>query len=152
MFPYPDKQRGLYLPDRVFTHLEKQEDIATLRGKLDDELVRMRDILEHATAESVVVINEIFSSTTLADAVQVGEKVLTRIVELGCLAVCVTFVDELTTIAEATVSMVATVAADDPSQRTFKVVREPADGRAYAWALADKYGLTHERLKARLGL
>jgi DNA mismatch repair protein MutS len=149
--PVPGQAARLYLPDRVFTHFEKQEDIATLRGKLDDELVRMRNILEQATAESVIVINEIFSSTTLADAVQLGETVLKQIVELGCLAVCVTFVDELTTIGDATVSMVATVPADDPSQRTFKIVRNPADGRAYAWALADKYGLTQERLKARLG-
>jgi DNA mismatch repair protein MutS len=140
----------LFLPDGVFTHFEKEEDIATLRGKLDDELVRMRDILGEATGDSVVVINEILASTTLADAVYLGQELLGQIVELGCLAICVAFVDELSTLGEATVSMVATVAADDPSKRTFKIVPKPADGRAYAWAIADKYGLSHEKLKERL--
>ena len=148
--PVPGRAARLFLPDGVFTHFEKEEDIATLRGKLDDELVRMRDILGEATGDSVVVINEILASTTLADAIYLGQELLGQIVELGCLAICVTFVDELSSLGEATVSMVATVAADDPSQRTFKIVRKPADGRAYAWAIADKYGLSHEKLKERL--
>jgi DNA mismatch repair ATPase MutS len=148
--PIPACNAQLFLPDRVFTHFEKEENIATLRGKLEDELVRMRDILEHATADSVVVINEIFASTTLADAVTLGERMLRRIATLDCLALCVTFIDELATLGEASVSMVATVEPDDPSRRTFKILRKPADGRAYAWAIADKYGVSYERLKARL--
>ncbi|MGH3026353.1 MAG: MutS-related protein, partial [Gaiellaceae bacterium] len=148
--PVPGRSASLFLPDRVFTHFEKEENIATLRGKLDDELVRMREILDQASADSVVVINEIFASTTLADAVQLGERMLRRIIELDCLALCVTFIDELATLGPATVSMVATVEPDDPSRRTFKVVRKPADGRAYAWAIADKYGISYERLQARL--
>jgi DNA mismatch repair protein MutS len=148
--PVPARAAKLFLPDRLFTHFEKEEDIRTLRGKLDDELVRLRDILERASAESVVVVNEIFAATTLADAVNLGTDVLIRLVDLGCLAVCVTFVDELTSLDEATVSMVATVEPDDPSRRTFKIVRQPADGRAYAWAIADKYGLSYKRLRSRI--
>jgi DNA mismatch repair ATPase MutS len=148
--PIPAQSARLFLPDRVFTHFEREENIATLRGKLDDELVRMREILEHGTTDSVVVINEIFASTTLADAIELGERMLQRIVALDCLALCVTFIDELATLGEATVSMVATVEPDDPSRRTFKIVRRPADGRAYAWAIAEKYGVSYERLKERL--
>ena len=148
--PVPGRSAQLFLPDRLFTHFEKQEDIATLRGKLDDELVRMRDILEHATADSLIIVNEIFTSTTVADAVLLGQEVLTQIIDLGCLATCVTFLDELATLGEATVSMVAQVQPDDPTQRTFKIVRLPADGRAYAWALADKYRLSYELLKGRI--
>jgi DNA mismatch repair protein MutS len=149
--PVPARAARLPLPDRVFTHFEREEDIRTLRGKLDDELVRIREILAAATEDSVVVLNEAFASTTLGDAVYLGTEILKRLVELDCLAVWVTFIDELASIGAPAASMVATVAPDDPSVRTFEVVRRAADGRAYAWALADKYGLSYERLKARMG-
>jgi DNA mismatch repair protein MutS len=148
--PVSAQSAQLFLPDRLFTHFEKEEDIRTLRGKLDDELVRVREILEQASSDSIVILNEIFASTTLNDALYLGKEMLKRVTDLGCLAVCVTFVDELSSLNEAAVSMVATVSPDDPSQRTFKVVRRPADGRAYAWALADKYGLSYERLRNRI--
>ena len=148
--PVPAQAAQLFLSDRIFTHFEKEEDIATLRGKLDDELVRVHDILEQATEDSIVLLNEIFSSTTVHDAIVLGTDVLQRVIERGSLAVCVTFIDELTELGEATVSMVATVAPDDPAKRTFKIVRRPADGRAYALAIAGKYGLTHDTLTRRV--
>jgi DNA mismatch repair protein MutS len=147
--PVPAARAVLALPDRVFSHFEREEDISTLRGKLDDELARIRDVLAAATGRSVVVVNEIFSSTTLADATFLGREVLERIERLGCLAVVVTFVDELSRRGDTTVSMVAQVSSDDPSIRTFRIERRPADGRAYAIALAEKYELSYEQLRER---
>jgi len=149
-YPVPAREAALFLPDRVFTHFEREEDLATLRGKFEDELVRIRDVLDQATGNSVVVMNESFASTTLQDAARVGERVLDRMTRLGLLGVYVTFVDELASISEACVSMVATVVLDNPAERTFKLVRKPADGLAYAAAIAGKYGLTYRQLKERL--
>jgi DNA mismatch repair protein MutS len=149
-YPVPAREATLFLPDRVFTHFEREEDLATLRGKFEDELIRIREVLDQATGDSVVVMNESFASTTLRDALLVGERVLDLMTRLGLLGVYVTFVDELASLNDACVSTVASVVPDDPAARTFKLARRPADGLAYASAIAGKYGLTYRQLKERL--
>jgi len=151
-YPVPAGSARLFLPDRIFTHFEREEDLATLRGKLADELVRIRDALAAATDSSLLVMNESFASTTLRDAIFIGERVLARMTGLGLLGVYVTFVDELSCSTPACVSMVGTVNPDDPAERTYKIVRKPADGLAYATAIARKYRLTYPQLTQRLEL
>jgi hypothetical protein len=148
--PIPGTDAELMLPDRVFTLFEREEDVATLRGKLEDELMRVSAILDDATTRSVIIMNESFSSTTLDDARLLGRRVLERIIERGSLCVYVTFVDELASLGEETVSMVAAVDPVEPTLRTFRIVKARANGRAYAEALARKYGLGPDQMKGRI--
>jgi DNA mismatch repair protein MutS len=147
--PVPGGDTQLFLCDQIFTRFERREDIGTLTGKLQDELNRLRDALEAATPDSLFVLNEMFNSTTAQDALFLSREILGQVSDLDALCVCVTFLDELTTLNEKTVSMVSTVDPADPAIRTYKLLRRRADGRAYARAVAEKYGLTYERLTGR---
>lgn len=147
--PVPGRDVRLFVCDQIFTRFERREDVSRLEGKLQDELNAMRDALESATPASLFVLNEMFNSTTIQDALFLGRRILEQISELDALCVCVTFLDELSTLDEKTVSMVAGVEPDDPAVRTYRLVRRPADGRAYARALAEKHGLTYSQLSER---
>jgi DNA mismatch repair protein MutS len=148
--PVPGRTVRLGLFDAIWTHFERTEDLRSLSGKLEDELVRIHRILEQSTPRSIIVMNETFGSTSLYDARLLGEAVLRQMIDLDLRALYVTFVEELSRVGPTLVSMVSTVDADDPARRTFKILRRPADGRAYATLLAERHGLSPAALKERI--
>lgn len=149
-YPVPGTDARLFLCDRLLTHFEREEDLSRMRGQLEDDIARVREILQSATSDSIVIMNESFASTTLRDGFFLGQKVLQKVMALDLLCVYVTFIDELASLGPSVVSMVSTVVPENPAERTYKVVRAPADGLAYALAIAEKYNLTYERLRARI--
>jgi DNA mismatch repair protein MutS len=148
--PVPGRDVRVPLVDRIFTHFERQEEVTTLEGKLERDLRRFREILARITSRSLVIMNESFSATSATDALFLNRAMLQTMVERGTLVVCVTFLDELAAFDPTVVSMVAEVDRNDPTIRTYRVVRRPADGRAYATALAEKHGLTYEQVRTAL--
>ena len=72
--PIPGTEARLFLADKIYTHFEKSEEPENLRGKLEDDLVRMRKILDLATERSIIIINEMLSSTTSNDAIQISQN------------------------------------------------------------------------------
>lgn len=147
--PVPARNAVLTVPDRIFTHFERSESLENLRGKLEDDLVRIRHIIESSTAKSVVVINEMLSSTTVRDASGIGKRIIGLIREKSCFCIFVTFLDEFTRL-DSTVSMVAQVDPENPEIRTFRVLMEPSNGLAYARALARKHHVSEDEIRRRL--
>lgn len=146
----PAREAIVFLSDQVLTLFDREEDDTRAEGRLATEVERLHELFRRATPNSVVVFNELFSSTSLADARLLTRDVLERVSSLECPAICVTFIDELSRLNERTVSMVCLIDLADPVRRTFRVERRAADGRAYAVALARKYGLTEEQIKTRI--
>ncbi len=148
--PVPAASVTVPLADQVFTIFERGANLDDLRGHLHDDLVRAHELLGRLTGRSLVLLNEVYSSTSPDDALALARDLLTRLEESGARTACVTFLDELSDRSPATVSMVAGVDPDDATLRTYRVERRPADGLAYARALARRHGLTPGELHRRL--
>ncbi len=146
----PGSEADVFLCDKVLTHFEKEEDLANLTSKLEDELIRLKAMMDQATPRTVLIINEIFASTTLQDALLLGRKMIDGIIQKCGPSLMVTFMEELSEYGPQTVSMVTSVSEDEKHQRTFKIVRRKADGLAFALQIASRHGVTYEQLKRRL--
>ncbi len=140
----------VYMIDSIFTHFEKEEDITNLRSKLEDDIFRAKEILDEASPKSLVIVNEIFTSTTLEDATALSKNILDIIIKKDLFCVWVTFIDEISRFDKRIVSMVSQVDTNNHEKKTYKIIRHFADGKAYAMAIAKKYSLTYEDIVGRI--
>ncbi|MGN6602502.1 MAG: MutS-related protein, partial [Ginsengibacter sp.] len=148
--PVPGSEVQVMLFDAIYTHFEREEDIETHRSKFEEDLVRIHAIVEAGSERSIIILNEIFSSTTLQDALFLCRKIMQHLIRLNAYCVWVTFIDELVSLSDTAISMVSMVAPDHPATRTFKVIRKAPDGMAYALSIAEKYHITYDQLKDRI--
>ena len=148
--PVPCRRAELFLYDHIFTHFSTEENLSTNDGRLKEELVRLKCIMDNVSTNSIVIINELFATTTSHDAYAMGKKVLDYFISLDCICLYVTHIHELAQISERTVSLIATVNSDHEAVRTYKIIRKPADGCAYANSIVEKYGLSYSQIKERI--
>ncbi len=150
--PVPGSNARLFKFDNLFTLFERSEKVEDMKGKLEDDLIRMDSIIKQATSSSIIIINEIFNSTTLQDMTILSKSIISKLINKDLFCVWVTFVDELASFSEETVSMTSMIVPDNPTARTYKIVRNEANGLAYANAIVEKYNLTYEKISKRLEL
>ena len=148
--PVPGRTAVLHAPDAILTHFDRGDRAGDLWSRLEDEVTRMAQMLLTVSDRSVVILNEMFSSTTFVDARTMSADVLRAVLAAGAVGVCVTFIDELSTLDDRVVSLVTGIDERDATKRTFTVTRGRADGEAHALALATRYGLAEDQLRARI--
>jgi len=146
----PARRAKLFLFDNIFTHFEKKEDIRTLHSKLEEDLVRVHDIFDKASTKSLIILNEIFSSTSLQDAIFLSKKIMEKIEKLDLVCIWVTFIEKINSMSDKTVSMVSDIDNLGIEHRTYKIARKEPDGLAYTKSIAAKYHLNYEQILQRL--
>lgn len=83
-------QCGLFVPaayysanicDNIFTHFTREEDVRMNSGKLDEELLRMNNIINSLTPNSMLLMNEPFATTTERDGSKIASDIVTALFE-----------------------------------------------------------------------
>ena len=132
----------------IQTHFSVEESMETGRGKLQEELVRLKPMMAENRQGTFVVINELFTTAASYDALIMGRKVLEHFIGLGCTGIYVTHLKELIAAHEGVAALQATLDAE--RVQTFEIRRGEAPDIACAENQVNKYRLTYEQLKERL--
>ena len=141
-----DKACVPYFTD-LCTHFSVEESADSGRGKLMDELERLKPIMDDSRDGAFVVINELFTTAANFDAIEMGQRVLRKLISKKCKGIYVTHLGELADTGEGVVSLIADV--DENNNQTFEIRRSmPVDVNTVN-RLVVKYRLTYDQLKER---
>ncbi len=151
---YALAQGGIYVPadafeytpvDMIFTHFPADEDKTMDLGRLGEECVRFKEIFSGATNQSLVLLNESFSTTSFEEGYYIAVDAVRALRLKGSRTIYNTHMHKLAeNAAEFNVSSV--VMASEEGKRSYKVVEKAPEGSSYARDIAAKYGVTYEML------
>lgn len=79
----PARQLRANLCDGLYTHYKREEDASMKRGKLDEELARMSDIVDHLSPRSILLCNESFAATNEREGSEIARQVVRALAEAG---------------------------------------------------------------------
>jgi DNA mismatch repair ATPase MutS len=65
----------------LFTHFKREEDITMKSGKLDEELKRMSDVVDHLTPDCAVLFNESFAATNEREGSEISRQIVRALLE-----------------------------------------------------------------------
>lgn len=154
-------QAGLFIPatqahmstvDQILTHFPRLE--TREQGRLAEEAERLRQLFSRATPQSLVLLNETFSSTALSEALYLAQDILCGLCVIGVRAVFATHIIELVSQFESMeqgidarsrlYSLVAGIrlTAEGVAQPTYQIQRGEPLGRSYAHEIARRHGIS----------
>jgi DNA mismatch repair ATPase MutS len=115
---------------KILSHFKREEDKTLRSGKLDEELLRMRQIVDQLTANSMLLLNESFAATNEKEGSEIAGQIVKALLEKRVKIVYVTHLNEFArqTYASRTAHMLFLVAERTAEgQRTFRIIPgEPA--------------------------
>ncbi len=65
----------------LFTHFKREEDATMKRGKLDEELARMSDIVDMLEPNSMLLFNESFAATNEREGSEIARQIVSALLE-----------------------------------------------------------------------
>jgi DNA mismatch repair protein MutS len=162
-------QSGLFIPgqsgslspaDMVITHFPSEEAEQKEEGRLAEEASRLSGIFNRITKNSIVLLNETLSSTAPGEGVYIGREIIKSFLYIGVRGVYATHLHELaegleelnrefsdSRIGSLVAGVKASKYGESGIQRTFRVSPGPPLGKSYAIDIAERFGISYERIQ-----
>ncbi len=139
--------------DNIFTHFPADEDKTLDLGRLGEECIRFKEMYSEATSESLMLLNETFSTTSFEEGYYIAKDSVRAILHKGVRTIYNTHmhklgfdVDEMNLEDGVKGKATSLVVKTDAGKRSFKAVICKPEGMSYASDIASKYGVTFDLL------
>ncbi len=143
----------------IYTHFPTESGDTIEKGRLGEECARLNKVFDVVDKYSLVLLDESFSSTGSYEASYIASEVLTGFSVVGCRCLFSTHLHELSghldelnmqCLAKGGVAIDTLVAGINGAERSFEITRAKPDGKSYAHDIADKFGLSYEKIMSRV--
>ena len=143
----------------IYTHFPTEAEDTIDKGRLGEECERLNAIFDKIDEYSLVLLDESLSSTGSYEASYIASEVLTGFSLARCKCLFSTHLHELSAAVpeinsscekEGGVAVDTLVAGIHGSERSFEIVRAVPDGKSYARDIAEKYGLSAEKIRNKV--
>ena len=145
--------------DKILTHFPGDSADTVDKGRLGEECARLSDIFDQVTENSLVLLDESLSSTGSFEGSYIASEILSGFSVARCRAVFSTHLHDLA----ASIDGINTrcrgmgggkidslVAEVKDGCRSFKIIRKTPDGKSYASDIAEKYGLSFDKINEKI--
>ena len=139
--------------DRVMTHFPADEDKTLDLGRLGEECRRFRELFTHCTADSLLLLNETFSTTSFEEGYFIAVDAVRAILRRGSRTIYNTHMHKLAQDLDTVINTedtmgkaVSLVAETKGKEHSFRMIIAPPEGQSFARDIAEKYGVTYESL------
>lgn len=151
-------QGGIFVPassfgykpvDCIYTHFPADEDKTMDLGRLGEECVRFREIYSECTADSLLLLNETFSTTSFEEGFYIARDSVRALADKKVRTIYNTHMHKLATEMQGLdggAGVSSLIMRSDNGKRSFKVEVASPEGLSYARDIAEKYGVTYEML------
>ena len=139
--------------DLVLTHFPADEDKTLDLGRLGEECRRFRELFGKSTGNSLILLNETFSTTSFEEGYFIAVDAVKAILKRGARTIYNTHMHKLAKELDAEINTetdpgkaVSLVAETKDGKNSFRVRIAPPEGKSFAREIAVKYGVTYEEL------
>ena len=138
--------------DCIYTHFPADEDKTMDLGRLGEECVRFKEIYTECTSDSLLLLNETFSTTSFEEGYYIARDSVRALMKKDVRTIFNTHMHKLASDADElsndgdTAMVSSLIMRSDEGKRSFKVEIALPEGSSYARDIAEKYGVTYEML------
>lgn len=148
----PGESFSFYPVDCIYTHFPADEDKTMNLGRLGEECKRFRELYFESTKDSLILLNETFSTTSFEEGYYIAKDSVRAILEKGVRTLYNTHMHKLAydieeiNDARQDCKAVSLVMKSQDGTRSYQVEIAKPEGMSYANDIAKKYGVTYEML------